>query len=84
MSQLNITLPDGSVRQYESPTTIAQIAADIGAGLAKATVAGKVNGILRDASDPITEDASVQIITPQRPRRRRIIRQLLCALVGMR
>ena len=35
MSQLNITLPDGSIRHYESPTTIAQIAADIGAGQAK-------------------------------------------------
>ena len=65
MSQINITLPDGSVRQYESPTTVAHIAASIGSGLAKATVAGKVNGILRDASDPITADASVQIITPK-------------------
>ena len=62
---LNITLPDGSVRQYESPVTVAQIAASIGAGLAKATVAGKVNGKLVDACDPITEDAHVQIITPK-------------------
>ena len=82
MSQLNITLPDGSVRQYESPTTIAQIAADIGAGLAKATVAGKVNGILRDASDPITEDASVQIITPKDPEGVEIIRHSCAHLVG--
>ena len=57
---LNITLPDGSVRQYESPVTVAQIAASIGAGLAKATVAGKVNGKLVDACDPITEDAHVK------------------------
>ena len=82
MSQLNITLPDGSVRHYESPTTIAQIAADIGAGLAKATVAGKVNGILRDASDPITEDASVQIITPKDPEGVEIIRHSCAHLVG--
>ena len=82
MSQLNITLPDGSIRQYESPTTIAQIAADIGAGLAKATVAGKVNGILRDASDPITEDASVQIITPKDPEGVEIIRHSCAHLVG--
>ena len=82
MSQLNITLPDGSIRQYESPTTIAQIAADIGAGLAKATVAGKVNGILRDASDPITADASVQIITPKDPEGVEIIRHSCAHLVG--
>ena len=82
MSQINITLPDGSVRHYESPTTIAQIAADIGAGLAKATVAGKVNGILRDASDPITEDASVQIITPKDPEGVEIIRHSCAHLVG--
>ena len=82
MSQLNITLPDGSIRHYESPITIAQIAADIGAGLAKATVAGKVNGILRDASDPITEDASVQIITPKDPEGVEIIRHSCAHLVG--
>ena len=82
MSQLNIPLPDGSIRHYESPTTIAQIAADIGAGLAKATVAGKVNGILRDASDPITEDASVQIITPKDPEGVEIIRHSCAHLVG--
>ena len=82
MSQINITLPDGSIRHYESPTTIAQIAADIGAGLAKATVAGKINGILRDASDPITEDASVQIITPKDPEGVEIIRHSCAHLVG--
>ena len=82
MSQLNITLPDGSVRHYESPTTIAQIAADIGAGLAKATVAGKVNGVLRDACDPITEDAAVQIITPKDPEGVEIIRHSCAHLVG--
>ena len=82
MSQLNITLPDGSVRHYEAPATITQIAADIGAGLAKATVAGKVNGILRDASDPITEDASVQIITPKDPEGVEIIRHSCAHLVG--
>ena len=82
MSQINITLPDGSVRHYEAPTTIAQIAADIGAGLAKATVAGKVNGILRDASDPINEDARVQIITPKDQEGVEIIRHSCAHLVG--
>ncbi|MCF7521580.1 threonine--tRNA ligase [Neisseria sp. ZJ106] len=79
---LNITLPDGSVRQYESPVTVAQIAASIGAGLAKATVAGKVNGKLVDACDPITEDASVQIITPKDKEGVEIIRHSCAHLVG--
>ncbi|OFO27875.1 threonine--tRNA ligase [Neisseria sp. HMSC065D04] len=79
---LNITLPDGSVRQYESPVTVAQIAASIGAGLAKATVAGKVNGKLVDACDPITEDSTVQIITPKDQEGVEIIRHSCAHLVG--
>ena len=79
---LNITLPDGSVHQYESPTTVMQIAQSIGAGLAKATVAGKVNGVLRDACDPITEDATVQIITPKDQDGVEIIRHSCAHLVG--
>ena len=79
---LNITLPDGSVRQYESPVTVAQIAASIGAGLAKATVAGKVNGKLVDACDPITEDSTVQIITPKDQEGIEIIRHSCAHLVG--
>ena len=82
MSQINITLPDGSVRQYEAPVTVAQIAASIGSGLAKATVAGKVNGVLRDACDPISEDATVQIITPKDPEGVEIIRHSCAHLVG--
>lgn len=79
---LNITLPDGSVRQYESPVTVAQIAASIGAGLAKATVAGKVNGKLVDACDQIAEDAYVQIITPKDKEGVEIIRHSCAHLVG--
>lgn len=79
---LNITLPDGSVRQYESPVTVAQIAASIGAGLAKATVAGKVNGKLVDACDPITKDSTVQIITPKDREGVEIIRHSCAHLVG--
>ncbi|WP_107687561.1 threonine--tRNA ligase [Neisseria wadsworthii] len=79
---LNITLPDGSVRQYEAPVTVAQIAASIGSGLAKATVAGKVNGVLVDACDPISEDASVQIITPKDQEGVEIIRHSCAHLVG--
>lgn len=79
---LNITLPDGSVRQYESPVTVAQIAESIGAGLAKATVAGKVNGALVDACDPITQDSTVQIITPKDKEGVEIIRHSCAHLVG--
>ena len=79
---LNITLPDGSVRQYEAPVTVAQIAASIGSGLAKATVAGKVNGKLVDARDPISKDASVQIITPKDKEGVEIIRHSCAHLVG--
>jgi len=58
-----ITLPDGAQKQYDSPVSIMQVAQDIGAGLAKATLAGRVNGRLLDASDVITDDAKVEIIT---------------------
>ena len=58
-----ITLPDGSKREFSEAVSVMQIATDIGTGLAKATVAGRVNGELRDACDLITEDAEVQIIT---------------------
>ena len=57
---LNITLPDGSVRQFENPTNGAQIAAAIGSGLAKAAIAVVVNGEERDLSDAITADAHHQ------------------------
>ncbi len=79
---INITLPDGSVRQYEAPVTVAQIAASIGSGLAKATVAGKVDGVLVDACDPIHADASVQIITPKDVEGVEIIRHSCAHLVG--
>ena len=79
---INITLPDGSVRQFEQPVTVAEVAASIGAGLAKATVAGKVNGVLADASDKITSDARVQIITPKDEEGVEIIRHSCAHLVG--
>ena len=58
-----VTLPDGSHRDYSSPLTIAEVAADIGAGLAKAALAGKVNGKLVDTSFLIDEDIELAIIT---------------------
>jgi threonyl-tRNA synthetase len=59
----NITLPDGSLREFSSPVTVAEVAASIGAGLAKAALGGKVNGKLVDASFLIAEDASLAIVT---------------------
>ena len=58
-----ITLPDDSTRQYPNPVTVMDVAADIGAGLAKATLAGVVNGELVDASYSIDKDASLAVVT---------------------
>ena len=58
-----ITLPDGSVRQYEEPVSGADIAADIGPSLAKAALAVRVSGTLADLLAPIEYNASVDIIT---------------------
>jgi len=58
-----ITLPDGSTRQFDQPVTVHDVAGDIGAGLAKATLAGVVNGREVDASFQIEEDAELRIIT---------------------
>ena len=60
----DITLPDGSRRHYDHPVTVAEVAADIGPGLAKAAVGGRVDGRLVDSDQPITEDAAVEIVTP--------------------
>ena len=77
-----ITLPDGSIKQFDGNTTVMQIAQSIGAGLAKATVAGRVNGRLVDASDPITTDATVEIITPKDDAGVEIIRHSTAHLLG--
>ncbi len=77
-----ITLPDGSQRTYSEPVTTAKIAADIGPGLAKAAVAGKVNGRLVDLSDPIEQDASLQIVTPKDHEGLEIIRHSFAHLMG--
>ncbi|MEN9896389.1 MAG: hypothetical protein RLZZ66_38 [Pseudomonadota bacterium] len=60
---LVITLPDGSQRTYESSLSVLEVAQSIGAGLAKATLAGRVNGQLVDASTLIESDATLQLIT---------------------
>lgn len=60
---INITLPDGSVRQYEKGTTGLQIALSISEGLARNVLAAKVNGEVWDATRPISQDAEVQLLT---------------------
>lgn len=60
---LNITLPDGSQRQFPGPVTVAEVAASIGAGLAKAALAGKVDGKVVDTSYRMEQDAALAIVT---------------------
>ncbi|CAN7239205.1 threonine--tRNA ligase [Caballeronia sp. 15711] len=60
---VSIRLPDGSVRQYDHPVTVAEVAASIGAGLAKAALGGKLDGELVDTSTLIDHDASLAIVT---------------------
>ena len=58
-----ITLPDNSVRKFDKPISVNELAEEIGAGLAKATVAGKIDGLRVDASELILEDSKVEILT---------------------
>jgi len=77
-----ITLPDGSEKNYESSVTIEKIATDIGPGLAKAALAGRVNGNLLDTCIPITNDAKIQIITSKDDEGLEIIRHSFAHLLG--
>ena len=77
-----ITLPDGSVKEFEGNTTVMQVAQSIGPGLAKATVAGRVDGHLVDASDPIVADAKVEIVTAKDADGVDIIRHSCAHLLG--
>ena len=79
---IQITLPDGSKRDYPGPVTVAEVAASIGAGLAKVTLAGKVDGKLVDACDTIAQDAHLQIITPKDAAGLDIIRHSTAHLLG--
>jgi threonyl-tRNA synthetase len=60
---LQITLPDGSLREYPGPVSVAEIALSIGAGLAKAALAGNVDGKVVDTSHVIAHDARLAILT---------------------
>jgi threonyl-tRNA synthetase len=64
---LNIRLPDGSQKSFPGPTTVAEVAQSIGAGLARAALAGKVNGKLVDTSFRIESDAELSIVTERDP-----------------
>lgn len=77
-----ITLPDGSRREYDHPVTVMEVASDIGPGLAKATIAGRVNGQRVDACDPISEDADLVIFTARDEDGLEIIRHSCAHLLG--
>lgn len=79
---IQITLPDNSQREFPGPVSVAEVARSIGPGLAKMTVAGKVDGRLVDASDVIDHSAKLQIITPKDDEGLEIIRHSTAHLVG--
>ena len=77
-----ITLPDGSQKKFNKPTNTYQIAESIGPGLAKAAIAGEVNGILIDLSIPINKDSQLRIITAKDKEGLEIIRHSFAHLLG--
>ncbi|WP_439242333.1 threonine--tRNA ligase [Lonepinella sp. BR2474] len=77
-----ITLPDGSQRQFDHPVSVLEVAQNIGAGLAKATIAGRVNGERKDACDMISEDSKLEIITAKDEDGLEIIRHSTAHLLG--
>ncbi len=78
----NITLPDGSVRRFDAPVSVAQVAASIGTGLAKAALAGKVDGKLVDTSHLLDRDASLAIVTDKDPDGLEVIRHSTAHLLA--
>jgi len=81
-SMITITLPDGSQRAFEQPVTVQDVAASIGAGLAKAALAGKVDGKLVDASHHIEHDARLEIVTEKHPDALEIVRHSTAHLLA--
>ncbi|WP_017942016.1 MULTISPECIES: threonine--tRNA ligase [unclassified Thioalkalivibrio] len=77
-----VTLPDGSRREFDHPVTVLDVAKDIGPGLAKATLAGKVNGQLVDARHQIDDDAELAIVTDRDPEGVEIIRHSTAHLMA--
>ncbi len=77
-----VTLPDGSQRQFETPVSIMAIAESIGAGLARAAVAGKIDGQLVDTADVVDHDAAIAIVTAKDQEGLEIIRHSCAHLIG--
>ena len=77
-----VRLPDGSVRQFDAPVSVAAVAAAIGPGLAKAALAGKVDGKLVDTSYVIDRDASLAIVTEKDPEGLEVIRHSAAHLLA--
>ena len=77
-----ITLPDGNIKSFDHPVTVAEVAQSIGPGLAKATLAGRVNGELVDACVTIQDDAELAIITSKDQAGIDIIRHSFAHLIG--
>src|SRR5688572_7916623 len=78
-----ITLPDGSTRNFDKNVTVAEVAASIGAGLAKAAIAGRVNGKLVDTSFVLETDAQLAIVTEKDPAALDVIRHSTAHLLAM-
>src|SRR5215213_9612555 len=78
-----ITLPDGSTRTFDHEVTVADVAANIGAGLAKAAIAGRVNGKVVDTSFVIKDDAQLAIVTEKDPAALDVIRHSTAHLLAM-
>jgi threonyl-tRNA synthetase len=80
---IHITLPDGSLREYDQPLSVYEVAASISLGLANAAVAGRVDGVLVDCGFLIEGDARVSIVTPQEPDGLEILRRSCALMLAM-
>ena len=79
-----ITLPDGSQRSFPNPVTVTEVAQSIGAGLARAALAGKVDGVLVDTSHLIAADAKLAIVTDKDADGLDLIRHSTAHLLALR
>ena len=80
---IQITLPDGSLREYDQPLSVHEVAASIGPELASAAVAGRVNGVLVDCEYMIEANARVNIVTPNEPDGLEILRRSCALMLAM-
>lgn len=80
---IRITLPDGTQREYDEALSVYEVAASIGVGLAKTSVAGRVDGVLVGCEHLLEQDARLQIITTQDPEGLEILRRSCASLLAM-